>query len=274
MNDTIAFVGGGNMAASLIGGLLAAGGAAARIRVAVRSADSAARVRERFGVDAGIDVQAATDGADIIVLAIKPQQFAAAAAGLRPAGGSTTLSVMAGIRCATLRRCLGADTEIVRSMPNTPALVRRGATGLYAPDGTSARARTRAEAIVKSVGGACWVDTEDALDAVTALSGCGPAYFFRLVEALRDAGVALGLDATTARHLAFDTFTGAAALAAARDEDVAELRRQVTSRGGATEAALERLDAGGFDALWRAALTAACERSRERGLAADREISS
>ncbi len=266
MKETIAFVGGGNMAASLIGGLLAAGCQAANIRVAERLADSAARIRERFGVSVGNDIRAVTDGADIVVLAIKPQQFAEAAVGLQPLAGSTTLSIMAGVRCTTLRRSLGTATEIVRSMPNTPALIRRGATGLFAPDGTSARSRARAEAIVKSVGSACWVETEDALDAVTALSGCGPAYFFRFVESLRDAGVALGLDSAAARSLAFETFAGAAALATARDEDVAELRRQVTSKGGATEAALQRLDAGNFDALIRAALTAACERSRELGL--------
>jgi pyrroline-5-carboxylate reductase len=178
---------------------------------------------------------------------------------------------MAGIRCSVLRRRLGPATELVRAMPNTPALVRRGISGLYAPTQTGTLSRQRAADILACVGRTVWVGDEAALDAVTAVSGSGPAYFFRFVEALRAGGVALGLAPEVAATLALDTFTGAAALAAARSEDVAQLRREVTSKGGTTEAALQRLDAGGFDELVAAALQAACTRSRERGLAAEQE---
>lgn len=271
MSETIAFVGGGNMAVALIGGLVAAGWHAEHVRCAVRTQESVARLRALHGIAAGTEVQTAVAGADIVVLAVKPQQLSAALAGVRLAAGATLVSVAAGVRITTLQRWLGSAVEIIRTMPNTPALVRKGITGLYAPPGTTPQARHRAETLMRAVGGVVWVDSEPALDAVTALSGSGPAYFFAFVEALREAGTALGLPAEVAAQLALETFTGAAALAASGDTDVAELRSQVTSKGGTTEAALQQLAAGDLPGLLREALAAAARRATERADAAEAE---
>lgn len=267
MHDLIAFVGAGNLAASLIGGLRAAGHPASRLRAATRSPGSAAAVRARFGIDCGTDVQSAIDGAAIVVLAVKPQQMADALRGVRVARDATVVSVAAGLRVDTLRRLLGAggfDGAIVRSMPNTPSLLRQGIAGLYAPAGTAALARQRAEALLGAVGETCWVDTEAQIDAVTALSGSGPAYYFLVTELLREAGAALGLDTAVAARLALKTFTGAAAMAAT-GTDVATLRAEVTSRGGTTEAALASLESSGLRGSFGTALQAAAERARQRG---------
>ncbi|MBL6750771.1 MAG: pyrroline-5-carboxylate reductase [Nevskia sp.] len=264
MQELIAFVGGGNMAASLIGGLLAAGHRSQQLRVAVKTTASARRVGERFGVACGTDAAAAIAGAGIVVLAVKPQLMAAAVHGLRPAPDATVLSVAAGVRCATLAHWLGT-ANVVRAMPNTPALFRAGISGLYCDPALPALHRTRAEAVLGSVGGTCWVPAEAQIDAVTALSGCGPAYYFYLTELLREAGAALGLDAATAARLAHDTFIGAAAMARDAGEDEARLREQVTSRGGSTEAALEHLEGAGVRRIFREALAAADARARLRG---------
>jgi pyrroline-5-carboxylate reductase len=264
MQDLITFVGGGNMAASLIGGLLAAGHARGRLRVAVKTPAGVQRVQERFAVAAGTDTAAAVADADIVVLAVKPQQMAAAVRGLRPAAGATVLSVAAGVRIATLAQWLGTG-NVVRAMPNTPALFRCGVSGLYCDPAVPAQHRSRAEKVLGSVGTHCWVQSEAQMDAVTALSGCGPAYYFFLTEILRQAGTALGLDAATAARLAQDTFIGAAAMARDAGTDVARLREQVTSPGGSTEAALEILDRAGVRRIFGEALAAADARARLRG---------
>ena len=264
MHELIAFVGGGNMAASLIGGLLAAAHPAARLRVAVRTADSAARLRQRFGVEALTDSAAAIRGAGIVVLAVKPQQMAEALRGLRLEPGATAISVAAGVRLATVKQWLGG-ADVVRSMPNTPALFRCGISGLYAEAGLPELARQRAERVLGSVGETCWVAREEQIDAVTALSGCGPAYYFLLTELLRDAGSALGLDPAVAAQLAHSTFIGAAQMARDAGEDVAVLRAQVTSKGGSTEAALAHLEAAGLSRIFREALAAADSRARLGG---------
>jgi pyrroline-5-carboxylate reductase len=264
MQELIAFIGGGNMAASLIGGLIAAGHPAAQLRVAVRSQASAQKVRERFGVAAGTDAAAALRGAAIVVLAVKPQQMAEALRGLRPDPGATVISVAAGVRVDTLAQWLGTG-EIVRSMPNTPALFRCGISGCYAAPGLTAAGRARAEAVLGCVGATCWVEREEQIDAVTALSGCGPAYYFLLTEVLREAGVALGLDPAVAAQLAQSTFIGAAQMARDAGEDVAVLRAQVTSKGGSTEAALAELESAGLGRIFRQALAAADRRARLRG---------
>ena len=264
MHELIAFVGGGNMAASLIGGLLAAGHPAARLRVAVRTAESAARVAARFGVAALTDSARAIRGADIVVLAVKPQQMAEALRGLRVEPGATVISVAAGVQVATLAQWLGT-TAVVRSMPNTPALFRCGVSGLYAAPAVAAEARQRAERVLGCVGETCWVEREEQIDAVTALSGCGPAYYFLLTEVLRDAGAALGLDPVVAAQLAHSTFIGAAQMARDAGEDVAVLRAQVTSKGGSTEAALAHLEAAGLGRIFKEALAAADLRARLRG---------
>jgi len=264
MHELIAFVGGGNMAASLIGGLLAAGHPASRLRVAVRTADSAARLRQRFGVETLTDSAQAIAGADVVVLAVKPQQMAEALRGLRVEADATVISVAAGVRVATLAQWLGT-TAVVRSMPNTPALFRSGISGLYAEPALSAVSRQRAERVLGCVGETCWVGQEEQIDAVTALSGCGPAYYFLLTELLRDAGAALGLDPAVAAQLAHSTFIGAAKMARDAGEDVAVLRAQVTSKGGSTEAALAHLEAAGLGRIFQEALAAADRRARLRG---------
>jgi len=260
----IAFIGGGNMAASLIGGLLAAGHPAARLRVSVRTAESAARLRRRFGIEALTDNAAAVRGAAIVVLAVKPQLMAEALRGLRLDEGTSVISVAAGVQVGTLARWLGTDA-IVRTMPNTPALFGAGISGLYAAAAVPAQVRADAEYVLRAAGETCWVEREELIDAVTALSGCGPAYYFHLTELLREAGAALGLDPAVAAQLALSTFTGAARMAREAGADVAVLRAQVTSRGGSTEAALASLEQAGLGRIFREALAAADRRARERG---------
>jgi pyrroline-5-carboxylate reductase len=264
MHELIAFVGGGSMAASLIGGLIAAGHPPARLRVAVRTPASAARLRERFGVESLTDNAQALAGADVAVLAVKPQQMAEALQGLRLAPGATAISVAAGVRVATLAQWLGTDA-VVRAMPNTPALFRCGVSGLYADSHVPEASRRRADYVLGSVGETCWVPREEQIDAVTALSGCGPAYYFLLTELLREAGAALGLDPAVAARLALGTFVGAAQMARDAGADVAVLRAQVTSKGGSTEAALAHLEAAGLGRIFREALGAADRRARLRG---------
>lgn len=266
MNDfSIAFVGGGNMAASLIGGLLAAGMPAARMRVAEPDPQRRAALAERFGVEALADNAQAVAGADVVVLAVKPQVMEAVARELAPALGHRplVLSVAAGIRTDALQRWLGSEVPVARAMPNTPALVGSGASGLYAPPSVPADLRERAESVMRAVGVVVWVDEEDRMDAVTALSGSGPAYVLRVMEAMEAAGVALGLPPEDARLLTLETAFGAAKLALESGESLAELRRRVTSPGGTTEAALAVLEKGGLGELFEAAMRAACERSRE-----------
>lgn len=270
MSEVIAFLGGGNMAASLIGGLLAADFSADRIRVAEPDSARAESLRARFGVRTAASGADVIGGAQTLVLAVKPQQMGAALQGLSPDAGTCVVSIAAGIRVSFLRRALGDALHYVRSMPNTPALYGCGISGLYAERGTSDAARARAEIVLRAAGEICWLDQESELDAVTAVSGSGPAYFFLLVEAMTDAGVALGLAPATAAQLAARTCIGAARMIEAGTIDVAELRAQVTSRGGTTEAALKHLEAGGLRVLFRDALAAASNRSREMGDELDR----
>ena len=265
MAELIAFIGGGQMAGSLIGGLLAAGHPAARLRVAEPDAARAAALRREYKVEVrehGTDV---AEGADALVLAVKPQVMRDALAGLAPPGSTTVVSIAAGVRIAALRRWLGAQAPVVRAMPNTPALLRAGVTGLHAPEGTPETSRELAQRILGAVGTTCWVPSEAQLDAVTALSGSGPAYFFLVAEALREAGTALGLDARTSALLAQQTLAGAGRMAAAGGKDVTELRANVTSKGGTTEAAIAHLERNGLRALFAGALKAAAERGRELG---------
>jgi pyrroline-5-carboxylate reductase len=188
-----------------------------------------------------------------------------ALAGVAPEDSATVISIAAGLRLDTLRRWLeGSPAAIVRAMPNTPALLRAGVTGLFAPAGTPQHSRDLAARILGSVGAVCWLEEERQLDAVTALSGSGPAYFFLVAEALREAGAALGLDAPTAALLAQKTLAGAGRMAES-GADVAVLRASVTSKGGTTEAALARLERGGLRGLFADALRAAAERGRELG---------
>ncbi|PYY80263.1 pyrroline-5-carboxylate reductase [Pseudomonas sp. TKO26] len=265
MNTTrIAFIGAGNMAASLIGGLRAKGLEAAQIRASDPGAETRAKVAAEHGIQVFADNAEAIDGVDVIVLAVKPQAMKAVCEALRPSlqPQQLVVSIAAGITCASMNNWLG-EQPIVRCMPNTPALLRQGVSGLYANARVSAEQRRQAEELLSAVGIALWLEQEQQLDAVTAVSGSGPAYFFLLIEAMTAAGEKLGLPRETAAQLTLQTALGAAHMAVSSDVDAAELRRRVTSPAGTTEAAIKSFQAGGFEALVEKALGAAAHRSAE-----------
>ena len=270
MKDTpIAFIGGGNMARSLIGGLIAGGSDPNHIWVAEPNADQRELLRGRFGVHAGADNPDIAAKADVVVLAVKPQVLQGVARQLAPtiqARQPLVISIAAGVREPDLRRWLGGGSlALVRTMPNTPALVGSAASTLFANEFVSEERRQQAESLLRAVGVTVWVDNESLMDTVTALSGSGPAYFFLLMEALEQASVALGLDADTARLLTLQTAFGAAKMALESAESPATLRVRVTSPGGTTEQALAILRDGGMEPLVVRALEAARHRSRELG---------
>ena len=265
----IAFIGAGNMAASLIGGLRAQGIDASAIKASDRGAEQRAKIAAEHGIELFADNAQAAAGADIIVLAVKPQVMKAVCQDLAPhlSEGQLLVSIAAGISCASLESWLcsrpQATPAIVRCMPNTPALLRQGVSGLYANGHVSATQRQQAEQLLSAVGLVLWLDKEELIDAVTAVSGSGPAYFFLLMEAMTAAGEKLGLPRDTAAQLTLHTALGAARMAVASDVDASELRRRVTSPAGTTEAAINTFQAGGFDALVEKALNAAASRSAE-----------
>ncbi|AOV18656.1 pyrroline-5-carboxylate reductase [Acidihalobacter aeolianus] len=263
--DTVAFIGGGNMAGSLIGGLLAGGFDPTAIRVAEPNAEHrAALANARPGIRVTADNVEAASGADCVVLAVKPQVMAEVAAGLNALpDGSVFLSIAAGVTCTRLATWLGTDRAIVRSMPNTPALIGCGATGAYANPAVEPGQRALADRILHAVGEVVWFDDERALDAVTALSGSGPAYVFLLIEALEAGGIELGLEPDVARRLALLTAHGASRLALKSDDSPGVLRTKVTSPGGTTEQALGVFEKGGLRELVAQAMQAAAQRSRE-----------
>jgi pyrroline-5-carboxylate reductase len=267
MNDAfLTFIGGGNMAGSLVGGLISDGWDPARIRVADADPGQRERMAARHQVATTPDNAAAVSDADVVVLAVKPQIMQDVAGDLSAALAQQqplVISIAAGIREATLRDWLGENTAIVRAMPNTPALVQSGATALYANTRVTDQQRSLAESILRAVGLVIWVEDEDLMDAVTALSGSGPAYFFLFMEAMQTAGTELGLPADTARLLTLQTAFGAARMALESPEDAGTLRRHVTSPGGTTEAAINILQQGELEDLVRRALQGAARRSKE-----------
>ncbi len=264
----IGFIGGGNMAGSLVAGLLDSGFEPSRVFVADIDAGKLAGLVDDHGV---VAADSGRIGADcgLIVLAVKPQSMAAACAALRPAlagRGPLIVSVAAGVTLARIARWLGPSLPIVRCMPNTPALIGAGAAALHANANTGAEHRRAVEALMNTVGICAWCGRETDLDIVTALSGSGPAYFFLFMEAMRDAATKMGLDAALAETLTRQTALGAARLAQAGEPDgpgLAELRARVTSPGGTTEAAINRFERDGFRELVDAALAAAAGRARE-----------
>ena len=260
----IAFIGAGNMAASLIGGLRAQGMSAAQICASEPGAEQRARISAEHGITVYESNQQAISGADLIVLAVKPQIMKAVCLALAPhlQANQLIVSIAAGISCASLNNWLGPQ-PLVRCMPNTPALVRQGVSGLFANAQVSATQREQAEQVLSAVGMVLWLDNEAQIDAVTSVSGSGPAYFFLLIEAMSAAGVQLGLTPETATQLSIQTALGAARMAVSSDVDAGELRRRVTSPNGTTEAAIKTFQAGGFAALVENALTAAATRSVE-----------
>ncbi len=262
----IAFIGGGNMARGLIGGLLRRGYSAQQISVAEPLEQARKLLSQEFAVNVTSENAEAARSADVVVLAVKPQQMAGVAGALSEylVSKPLVISVAAGIRAADLSRWLGVGIPVVRCMPNRPALTGSGASGLYASTEVSPKLKQLAEDIISATGICEWVDDEALLDAVTALSGSGPAYFFLLAEHMAAAGVALGLAPDTARRLAAQTLAGAGQLVAAEPQpDLARMRAEVTSKGGTTEAALYSFAEHQLPTTVQAAMNAAAQRSRE-----------
>ena len=266
----ITFLGGGNMAAALIGGLIERGFEPAAMQIIELGAQLRMQLRERFGVRTAEATDAEALDCDVLVLAVKPQQMRAA---LAPLAGrlqeQLVISIAAGLRLSDLARWLGTPAQpyarLVRCMPNTPALIGAGVSGLYADPSVDEAGRTLAVRIMAAVGSTVWAVSEEQMDAVTAISGSGPAYVFHFIEALEAAGRTLGFDEADARKLALDTVLGAARLAAGADDSPALLRHKVTSPGGTTEAALASLAAAGWHDTLVTAVMAAAARGRELG---------
>lgn len=270
-HDNICFIGGGNMAGSLIGGLIAGGCKPDTLWVADPSDEQRETLVERFGIQVSADNAEAAADAEIIVLAVKPQMLQKAVAPLSKVierNHPLIISIAAGIAEPDIRRWLGGSPAIVRAMPNTPALVRSGATALYGNEFVTDAQRDKAESILRAVGIVQWVEDETLMDAVTALSGSGPAYFFLLMEVLEAAGKSLGLPAEAAHLLTLQTAYGAAKMALESADSPETLRKRVTSPGGTTEAALEVLQDADIHALFRHAVHAA----RDRGRALSKEF--
>jgi pyrroline-5-carboxylate reductase len=261
----IAFIGGGNMASALIGGLLRNGWSAESVLAVEPQPSQRQSLSERFGVTCLAEAGTALAVAGTVVWAVKPQGFREAAAACAPyVAQALQLSVMAGIRSDAITKALGTD-RVVRSMPNTPALIGEGISGLYARPAVSSSEHVQVEALLAPTGQLLWVDDETLLDAVTALSGSGPAYVFYVLEALIESGVSMGLTPEAARQLALATFSGATSLARQSDDPPAVLRERVTSKGGTTFAALTSLEADAVKPAFLRALKAAQQRADELG---------
>ena len=264
-SEHIAFIGGGNMASAIIGGLLQRGLAASQIQVVEPFAEQRAKLAQQFGVVASEEPGTALNRATLIVWAVKPQTF-------REAAGQTCaytqaalhLSVAAGIRSDSIASWLGTE-RIVRAMPNTPALIGKGMSALFARPAVSAAGRLAVENVIQTTGDYLWLDQEAQLDAVTALSGSGPAYVFYFIEAMIQAGTDMGLSPEQAHQLAVGTFVGASALAHDSEESPEVLRERVTSKGGTTYAALTSMEHSGIKQQFMRAIQAARQRAQELG---------
>lgn len=264
----VGLIGAGNMARSLAGGLLNNGWPKARLLLADPDANQRQGAQEALGVSVYEDNAEVAGRAEILVLAIKPQAMVEAARALAPhvqKRKPLVVSLAAGVRLNDIERWLGGGLAMVRVMPNTPALVGSGASGMYANERVDARGRDQAESILRAVGITVWVENEALIDVVTALSGSGPAYFFLMMEALERAAVEQGLDPKQARLLTLETAFGAAKMALEGGEEPALLRRRVTSPGGTTEAAIHVFEDSGMRRLCKEAVTAAIKRARELG---------
>jgi pyrroline-5-carboxylate reductase len=263
----ITFIGGGNMASALAGGLAAKGFAARSMKVVEVLPEARQRLADSLGVATFATPAQAAPYGEVVVLAVKPQQMREAAGAVAPhLNDELVLSIAAGIRLVDLGRWLGGYARLARCMPNTPALIGLGVTGLYARPEVLPAQRAHAQAVLEAVGEVIWVDEEAMLDPVTAVSASGPAYVFYLIEALERAAREVGFDAEAARKLAIGTFRGAAELAARSSDPPATLRERVTSKGGTTERALASLRADKVDEAILRAVRAADERARELGL--------
>ena len=265
-NSNIAFIGGGNMARSLIGGLVAAGTPSGRISVSEPQPELRNSLQENFGINVYADNISAAAGAQVIVLAVKPQvlqKVVVQLGSLVSEHQPLLVSVAAGITSASIERWVGGQPALVRVMPNTPALVGAGISALYANKDVDEDQRKLAQTIMSAVGKTVWIEDENLMDAVTAVSGSGPAYFFYVMQAINDAAVTEGLDADTARLLTLETALGAARLALESAEDPGTLQKRVTSPGGTTEAAINVLDSSGVSEDVQNAVSAARARGGE-----------
>ena len=261
----ITFIGGGNMAGAFIGGLIQQGFDPGEIHVVETNAEARANLTRAFALKTHTKISEATQ-TDLIVLAVKPQHLCEVAKELKPLlREQLVISIAAGVRAQDLSRWLGGYARLVRAMPNTPALVRAGVTGLFAMAAVSAAQREQAQKVMEAVGACVWLAEEAQMDAVTAVSGSCPAYVFYFIEALESAALALGLSPAQGRELALATFLGAAQLARQSHDDPATLRAQVTSKGGTTERAIQSLEQANVKTLIEKAVHAAAERSRELG---------
>ncbi|MBC7803005.1 MAG: pyrroline-5-carboxylate reductase [Candidatus Parcubacteria bacterium] len=269
---SVVFIGGGNMADALIGGLLKSSLSAGQVRAVEVDGAARRRLSDKYRIETSAASRGTIRQGEIVVFAVKPQQMKEAArfSGIRD-NANLVISVAAGVTLASLSRWLGGTTRIIRAMPNTPALIGEGIAGLYAAPGFAESDMRQAEAILGAVGATVRIDEEDQMNAVTAVSASGPAYVFYFIEAYEEAAKQLGLPAEAARKLALHTFAGAAKLAASSPDPVAVLRERVTSKGGTTEAALSSMAADGVKEAIVRAIHAANERGRELGKQADRD---
>lgn len=259
-------LGAGNIGRALLAGLMRSGTRAEQLSVGESVAAAREALARELGVTASADNEAAIAGAEVVVLAVKPQEAQAVLKPLAPALAAARpllISVLAGTRVMDLEAWCGSEVAVVRAMPNRPALLGAGISGMYAPLKVNAAQRSTAEGVLKAVGEVVWVATEDTLDVVTALSGSGPAYFFLLAELMAEAGQQLGLEHAMAQRLAVVTLYGSGLLAHAEGAELARLRAEVTSRGGTTDAALRVFESGGLKKLVAQALAAAAARGRE-----------
>ena len=266
--SSIAFIGGGNMASCIIGGMIANGFSAQDIIVSEPGEQSRLRLEDTYGLTTLTDNQAAAKQADLIVLAVKPQIMRNVTIDLAPALGANAVvvSIAAGIPLGALQAWLGADTAIVRAMPNTPAMLLEGATGLFANQHVDPAKRDLVTTIFQAIGYACWVETEAQIDAVIAVSGSGPAYFFRIIEIMQKVGQELGLPEQIARELSLQTALGSARMATESGTGAGQLREQVTSPGGTTQAALNTFEQLGLEATFREAMRSALNRAEEMAI--------
>ena len=265
MQQSIAFIGAGNMASAIIEGLINNGYAADRLYASDQHQPCLDKLKHQFGINIACDSNVNIPHADIVVLAVKPQQMAKACAQIKDSvqiRKPMIISIAAGITCDMLDSWLGNNLALIRCMPNTPALIRSAATGLFANSHASDEQRQQARQLLEAIGIVRCVDSEHLLDAVTAVSGSGPAYFFLLIEAMQAAGEKLGLDSETAKQLSLQTALGAAKMASASSDTPSELRRKVTSPHGTTEAAIQSFESQGFTAMVETALIAADTRSK------------
>ena len=264
-NNNIAFIGGGNMASAIIGGLLKSGAAPGRIQVVEPFEEHRGKLKTQFGVQVNDSPGPSLADAAMVVWAVKPQTFKDAALQTRPhTQAALHLSVAAGIRSGSIAHWLGTE-RVVRSMPNTPALVGKGITALFARSAVTAADHTAVERVIETTGEYLWLGDEAHLDAVTALSGSGPAYVFYFIEAMIEAGVAMGLTREQGHKLAVATFVGASSLAEASNEPPEILRARVTSKGGTTYAALTSMEQDKVKTLFMRAMYAARQRAHELG---------